>query len=275
MKKFVFIALVSAFVAAPALAGPHGAGDDGGTAYWDRKGGCYDGRGGEFTIWGPDLLLSNSAYAGSTSGLTWDSVGHPESFQTFCLESGEYIYEPMEVWVSQEDAAGNGYGSGSHAYKGGTGSGDDLNLRTAYLYYQFALGVLEGYVYDTSTSMQTTVTFGTDSADFYRWETAGVLQRVIWRLEDEGGDWNTTQTYYNVDLNRQEERYLADYWFSSLTVPSGFGIGNVRVLQMTTTSSCGAQQLRQDQLYLVPTPAAVLIGILGLGVAGWKLRKFA
>lgn len=31
----------------------------------------------------------------------------------------------------------------------------------------------------------------------------------------------------------------------------------------------------QDYVVKVPVPAAVLLGILGLGVAGWKLRKFA
>ena len=30
-----------------------------------------------------------------------------------------------------------------------------------------------------------------------------------------------------------------------------------------------------DARVMVPTPAAVFLGILGLGVAGWKLRRFA
>ena len=81
---------------------------------------------------GSGLHLSNSAYAGTTSGLAWDSKGGSESFQSFCLEVSENIYEPMELWVSTENAAGTG--PGSHAWKGGTGmSGDDLNFETAYL----------------------------------------------------------------------------------------------------------------------------------------------
>jgi len=260
MKKFVFIVLLSAFVSAPALAGLHGAGDDGGTAYWDRKGGYYAGRGGEFTIWGPDLLLSNSAYAGSTSGLAWSGVGGPESLQTFCLETGEYVYEPMEVWVSQDDAAaGGGYGSGSHAYKGGTGSGDDLDAETAYLYTQFATGYLTGYAYTGSVG------------GLNRSETAGALQRLIWNIEGEGGN-DFTKSYMGISLNNKQQTLISS-WQTAYNSSGWTGIGNVRVLQMTTTS-CGTQ-LRQDQIYLVPTPAAVLIGILGLGVAGWKLRKFA
>jgi hypothetical protein len=259
MKKFVFIVLVSAFVSASTSAGPHGAGDDGGTAYWDRKGGYYAGQGGEFTIWGPDLLLSNSAYAGSTSGLTWGGVGGPESLQTFCLESSEYIYEPMDVWVSKDDAACTGYGSGSHAYKGGTDSGDDLDAETAYLYTQFATGVLSGYDYSDTG-------IGRDVS-------AGALQRLIWNIEGEGGGLNVGDSWLGITLI-QDQVDLISSWRTAYNNSGWTGIGNVRVLQMTTTSSCGTQ-LKQDQLYLTPTPAAVLLGILGLGVAGWKLRKFA
>jgi hypothetical protein len=31
----------------------------------------------------------------------------------------------------------------------------------------------------------------------------------------------------------------------------------------------------QDYVIRVPVPAAVILGILGLGVVGWRLRKFA
>ena len=130
------------------MAGPfgHGGGYDGETANWDRKDGYYAGQGGEFTIWGSGLLLSNSAYADSTtSGLAWDSKGGPESFQTFCLEMGERIYEPMRIWVSEEAAGpdSDDNGPGSHAWYGGVLSfGDDLDPMTAYLYTKFATGTL-------------------------------------------------------------------------------------------------------------------------------------
>ena len=131
IKKAVLIAVLCAFVATPVLANlGHGAGYYGGTAYWDRitVGGVnyYAGRGGEFTILGPELQLSNSAYSTDASGLGSD----PGSFQTFCLEISERVYEPMEIWVSEENAAGTDYGS--HAWQGVTGSGDDLDPETAY-----------------------------------------------------------------------------------------------------------------------------------------------
>ena len=55
-----------------------------------------------------------------------------------------------------------------------------------------------------------------------------------------------------------------DTWGSS-------SIGNVRILQFCNSDGTG---YKQDQLYLVPVPGAVLLGILGLGAAGLKLRKF-
>lgn len=42
-----------------------------------------------------------------------------------------------------------------------------------------------------------------------------------------------------------------------------------------TTNPDGWGFLAVPDTYSVPVPAAVLLGILGLGVAGWKLRRFA
>ena len=245
----------------------------GGTVNYTQLSNYSAGQGGEFRIepyanpLDPSgFTLSNSAYAGSTK-----NQGDTRSFQSFCLEVTEYIHDNSHVKVS------------SQAYKGGVTSppyGDDLDDRTAYLYQQFALGGLEGYVYNPTGSHAVSWNSG-PSFNFTRSETAGILQRVIWRLEGEtlaGEDWNTNQSWHYVNLDRPEERNLADYWYSSLAVPSGFGIGNVRVLQLYkyyniyTDTYC---ECRQDQLYLVPIPGAVLLGMLGLGAAGLKLRRFA
>jgi hypothetical protein len=52
-------------------------------------------------------------------------------------------------------------------------------------------------------------------------------------------------------------------------------ISDTPIASMTLT---GANFVTMDHLYVgnpVPVPAAVILGILGLGVAGWKLRKYA
>jgi len=269
MSKLVFIAVLCAFVAAPVMADPfgHGAGYDGGTANWDRKDGYYAGGGGEFTIWGPDLLLSNSAYANSTSGLAWDtgdSIGGPESFQSFCIETAENIYEPMEIWVSTENIDYSV--PGSHAWEGGEFAlgGDNLNAETAYFYTQFATGSLN-YAY--------TGTISAGGGNLDRADCAGALQRLIWNIEDEGGYLIANDDYYGIKLTVAQVSLITS-WRDEYTTSGWTGIGNVRVLQTYQYNNECYYGLKQDQLYLTPIPGAAILGILGLGVAGLKLRKY-
>jgi len=249
MRKLVFIAVLCAFVAAPVMADfGHGAGYDGGTANWDRKGGYYAGQGGEFTIEGTGLLLSNSAYAATTSGIG----SNADSFQSFCIEMAENIYEPMEIWVSEASTTAlTTYGSGSHAWKGGSSSGDDLDPMTAYLYTRFATGSLAalGYDYDP---------LATRSA------SAAALQNVIWGIEGELSSWNPG------GLSGLEKTF-----YDAAFAANWSDIRNVRVLQMYKQGSNCNFELKQDQLYLTPIPGAVILGILGLGVVGIKLREYA
>jgi len=253
MRKLVFIAVLCAFFATPVLADPfgHGEGYDGGTAYWDREDGYYAGQGGEFTIEGAGLLLSNSAYAATTSGIGSDA----DSFQSFCIEMAENIYEPMEIWVSEASTTAlTTYGSGSHAWEGGTGSGDDLDPMTAYLYTMFATGTLDGYNY---------------TAGVARVASAAALQNVIWGIEGELSSWNPNS------LTGLEEDFYDDAYNAVYQTQTWSGIRNVRVLQMYRDSDNCDYGRKQDQLYLTPIPGAAILGILGLGVAGLKLRKYA
>jgi len=265
MRTVCFIFLLCVFFAGPAFADPtvgNGPGYDGGQVYWGRIGSYYQGQGGEFTIYsdgGRGLLLSNSAYtAGTTGGLG----GHSESFQTFCVEAGEYVAEPMNAWVSESSTVEPYvYGSGSHAWSGGVpGTGDDLDPQTAWLYTQFATGNLTGYNYGSG---------GYDSLS--RAQTASALQRLIWSIEDEDGGLGVGEgtSFMGVTLSSTQAD-LIGLWNSEWASADWSGIGNVRVLQMKTLDG----SLAQDQLYLVPVPAAVLLGVLGMGVAGLKLRKY-
>jgi hypothetical protein len=247
MRRVILVAAVCAFVATPVFADPwNGAGYSGGTAYWDRIGGYYDGLGGEFTLHNAtagSLLLTNGGFSSNTSGKEG-----PESFQTFCIERDEYVHstnsEVLDIWVSTANA--NGSTPGSHAWNGGlnTDAGDNLDPMTAYLFTQFATGTLAGYDYNPGAG---------------RAASASALQNVIWGIEGEMGvGWTAADgletTFYNAAV--------AANWTD---------IGNVRALQMGIGGANG-----QDMLYVtpVPVPAAVLLGMLGLGAAGVKLRRF-
>jgi len=233
-RRFALVAIALALITAPALADYPG-----GRMNYNRISGYYSGNGGEFTLYPRQgfQYLSNAAYAGSTRNKKWDN-----SFQTFCVETKEFVAQPMDVTVSTTYVNGNeGW---SHAIRGGEPIGDDLDPMTAYLYTQFATGVLSNYNWVAGSA---------------RKNSAGALQQAIWYIEGEIGSLPGGQatTWYN-------EAYTAVHsgpWYNQ--------IGNVRVLNMYTTSG----GLAQDQLYLIPAPGAALLGVLGLGLVGWVRRR--
>jgi len=246
MRKLLFIGVLCAVVASPALADYYG-----GQVYYTRITGYFSGIGGEFTLssdGGSGLLLNLVAY----SSLTKNQTKPYPSFQTFCLEHGETVGYPMELNVSTtfiNQETGVVTGSGSHAVLGGMAYGDNLDPRTAYLYTKFAQGTLTGYDYTAGAG---------------RVASAKDLQEAIWFIEGEsGGVTNDFVTLADAAVG------VGGEW-------AGMGIGNVRVLNTYAAGHFGdPAYLTQDQLYLMPLPGAVLLGFLGLGAAGLKLRKHA
>jgi hypothetical protein len=176
------------------------------------------------------------------------SAGVP-SFQTFCLEKVEYIASPMDIVVSttainELTGAVGSPGTGSHAIKGGKTYGDNLDPFTAYIYTQFATGVLGNYNYGAG-----------------RATSAGQLQNAIWYLEGETGTLNSTQ---------------ATNWVTEAQNSGWTGIGSVRILNTWAAGHIDDTRYRkQDQLYILPIPASVILGLIGLSIVGIKLRKYA
>lgn len=195
--------------------------------------------GGEFSFYNADL--NTDAYA----DVTKNQYSNTGSFQTFCVEKDEYVYPPDYV---VEKTIVNEYEPGkSRAVLGGKGGGepDPLSPFTAYLYTMFATGQLDGYRYTGS--------------DAERRSDADALQTAIWAIENEIG---------TGGLSGQAKTWYDDALDSGWTT-----IGDVRVLNLYVTT--GGLDVRQDMLHLVPLPGAVLLGFLGLGYAGMRLRKMA
>jgi len=232
----------------------------GGQIYWTRVANHWNGSGGEFTLYYNGIPgLSNSSYADVTKA----EDGRANSFQSFCVELHEYLQTPMDAYVSEtfiNEATGAITGDGSHAIYGGQTFGDNLDSRTAYLYTRFAAGVLSNYAYAVG-----------------RGSSAGILQKTIWLLEGEIGNVGDNSGGFLLTTAQQAQ---VTTWITEAenAIANGkwSGIGQVRVLNMWGVDPSTGQyvKLAQDQLY-VPIPAAVLLGMLGLGVAGLKLRKFA
>ncbi len=249
MKRVLFITAMFSLVFAATSAR---ADFYGGQVLSNRIPGHYSGNGGEFTLSqdpaGGGLNLNLSAYSGLTKNLS-GSTGVP-SFQTFCLEKGEYISSPMDIVVSTTSineltGAVGSPGSGSHAIWGGKTYGDNLDPLTAYLYTEFATGVLSNYDYGAG-----------------RATSAGQLQKAIWYLEGE--------------ITSLTSGSQADTWVTEAQNSGWTSIRDVRILNTWAVGHIGDPSYRkQDQLYITPIPASLILGLLGLGVVGVKLRKYA
>jgi len=248
-RAIVSIVIALALSASPALADYLV-----GSADITRATGYYSGSGGEFTLY--NINLTTAGYDATTKNI----AGGPQSFQTFCVETDEYVMPPLHLEEVYVNTSGS---SGSEAQLGGidTDVGDPLDYKTAYLYTRFATGQLTGYAYSGSVGGLT------------RSQTAAALQRVIWSIEGEGGgDFTTNPSNIRTPLNAAQQA-LATSWVTEATNAAWNSIHSVRVLNLYSVSSPAVA--RQDMLYLVPVPGAFLLGFLGLGYAGMRLRKVA
>jgi hypothetical protein len=164
------------------------------------------------------------------------------TFQTFCIERNERIELNRRYDVVVNTMAVNG----------GEIGGDPLDSRTAFLYDAFLDGDLAAYGYGYTPGAA-------------RSGSARALQDVIWYIEDE----ISNKTWSDGDCSLQDKLYQAAMncdWSDTR---------NIYVLNLYDPFG-GRCPLRQDQLVrinVVPAPAAVLLGSIGIVLVGWIKRR--
>jgi len=215
MRKLIFITIVCAFVAAPAVADMAQV-----TAFglgWDAT--SYGAYSGDFPM--------------KTWGLGLPDYGDGEAFTTFCIERETTVTIGTVYNAVINTAAIHG---------GGGTDPDPLDPATAWLYDQYLSGGLGAKTGQLATD----------------------VGMAIWYIEDEIA-W--------ADLSEAQQDLVTDAEGSGWT-----DTGPYRVLNLWIRNADGSSNYDtdvQDPIVKVPVPAAVLLGMLGLSVAGVKLRKFA
>ncbi|HZL13238.1 MAG TPA: hypothetical protein VFC85_03760 [Verrucomicrobiae bacterium] len=195
------------------------------------------GQGGEFNAVTSQNFLAGYAPSTTISG----------GFETFCIET-TVEFTPGTIYS---------YTLGS---SDATAPGIPLTEGAAYLYYEFAKGVLTGYDY-------------TDTAG--RLADAGLLQAALWYLQG-GQVYNADGSLHNNPTTDGNPFYaLALSMFDSGATNANNGTYGVEVLQMWGANGTPAQ----NQLVLTPVPdnsmTAMLLGIglVGMYLVQQKLRK--
>lgn len=134
-----------------------------------------------------------------------------------------------------------------------------LQAETAYLYSQFIKGTLSEYRY-----------FDSDASDGGKAASARALQEMIWYYQDPAG----FAARYGTDafdaggyfMGTSAYKALARNWYAE--IPQGIAQGgndltNVRIINIWEDGSG-----RQDTLAMIPLPAALWLGGVGLSIAG-------
>ena len=228
----------------------------------------YDGR---ITITGNPYEYNPGGEFTATPVLINGGSIPSSSFQTFCLETSEYLGlgDTYDFRVNTGAVLGDG---GAHNTDPNTGLAmDNISIGTAWLYAQFCAGTLANYDFANTLGK--------------RYDNAGDLQKAIWWLEGENlGVKNGFVTTAEAVLGLVDSSIISNalgssqgtYGVGVLNLYNGYGSTPV------TTIGGPTYNLNQDVLvygattHITPVPEASMftaasVGLLGLIYFGRSL----
>jgi len=226
------------------------------------------------TSTGIDAAVITGQYKLDVQGDVGDIIGAPGIVKAVCIDLWD--------WAS---TSARSYALKPLDQTPDTGAGPMGPVRAGYL-----ATLLDTYwdQDDWSSLASRTFNLGGGSASYSANRVAAAVQSAAWEIVDEfntdttgpGGDtvvptgWDVKTGLFRVSGNTTVEN-LANAMLSNVVAIGPSSFSNYRGLSNSTDASHYQDYVVRVPPPPVPAPAAVLLGMLGLSVAGLKLRKYA
>ncbi len=273
MKKIALITVVCAFVAAPVMAAPYG------TVLVDE---ISTSPQTTLTVYSSSFPSGIGAYVGQYNLTLKDSTVPAGALPyggenrlngrvpSFCIDIWDYS---PTTFVKYDVVALGGAPDPQAGPMGNEKAGYLATLLDTY------------WDKDTwSSNASRTFNIGSGNQVFTANVAAAAVQSAVWEIVDEGNiangavdpipaSWDTLSGNFRV--SNATVAKIANVMLQNIREQGESDFGNYVALSNHATSETRTAGYYQDYVVRVPLPGAVLLGFLGLGAAGMKLRRFA